>query len=108
MRLGRTELNNAFHTTTQRLYEKQPWVTAMKWNLSSSHPEGDICDEYAFDAHIPHGEAGVWRKGDVPSKPHPNCLCFTTPVTVSDDEFAKQFTDGKYDEYLGGMGCSSA
>lgn len=108
MRLGRTELNNAFHTTTQLLYQPQPWVTAMKWNLSGSHPEGDICDEYAFDSHFRNGGAGEFLKQEVPSKPHPNCLCFTTPVSVDEREFENALVAGKYDDYLNSMGCSSA
>lgn len=107
MRLGRTELNNAFHTTSVRLNNDNPMVENMKWNLSGSHPKADTCDEYANESHIPHGDPGVYRKGDVPSKPHPQCFCYVTPETVSDDEFVKNFHSGKYDNYIDGkLGCS--
>lgn len=70
MRLGRTELNNAFHATQVTYAAETPWVTGVKWNLSSSHPEGDECDDYA--------EHGVYKPEEVPEKPHPQCLCYMT------------------------------
>ena len=107
MRLGRTELNNAFHTTSVRLNNENPMVTHMKWNLSRSHPKADTCDEYANETHVRNGEPGVYSKGDVPNKPHPQCFCYVTPVTVGDEEFIKNFHAGKYDSYIDGMlGCS--
>ena len=107
MRLGRTELNNAFHTTSVRLNNENPMVEYMKWNLSSSHPRADRCDDYAHNSHMPRGEQGVFRKSEVPSKPHPQCFCYVTPVTVSDEEFIKNFHKGAYDKYIDGvLGCS--
>lgn len=106
MRLGRTELNNAFHTTTLRLAEDNPMVEAMKWNLSRSHPKADVCDEYANETHMRDGEPGVYRKGDVPNKPHPQCFCFVTPVTPDDEEFVANFHAGKYDSWIDQqLGC---
>ncbi len=80
MRLGRTELNNAFHTTATRVHAEQPWVLGVKWHLSRSHPRPDPCDEYATDDH--HGLGpGVFRRKDVPGKPHPQCLVAGTYVS---------------------------
>lgn len=100
MRLGRTELNNAFHASQIQQAQKSPWVTAVMWNLSGSHPKPDECNEYADDTHFTGGEAGQFKPMEVPSKPHPNCLCYTTTVDVGRDEFIKQFETGQYDEFL--------
>lgn len=105
MRLGRTELNNAFHTTTVRLAADQPWVVGMRWNLSGSHPRTDICNDLA-DRSSNLGR-GVYAKGDVPGKPHPHCLCYVTPVTPDRKQFINNFNNGHYDNYLNSVGCSA-
>lgn len=83
MRLGRTELNNAFHQR-QIAQAQRSWVTGVQWNLSKSHPRPDLCDEYA--AHDEGLGSGVWDKSSVPSKPHPQCLCYMTYAVVGQDE----------------------
>jgi hypothetical protein len=93
-RLGRTELNNAFHATQVQEAINSPWVTALKWNLSGSHPKPDECNTYA------ERNGGLWKPEEVPAKPHPNCLCFTTPVTPEPDEFVQKYKAGQYDEVL--------
>lgn len=98
MRLGRTELNNAFHATSIRMAEEDPFVERMKWNLSRSHGHSDKCDQYAKETHIRGGEPGVYRVGDVPAKPHPQCLCFTTPIVIAEDEFLRRLRRGEYDK----------
>lgn len=98
-RLGRTELNNAFHTTTIRMAENQPWTEGFKWNLSGSHPRPDICNEYADDDHDDLG-AGVFKTGNAPAKPHPQCLCYLTVVTIDEDEFLHNLLAGRYDSWL--------
>lgn len=108
MRLGRTELNNAFHATSIRLTKDMPWVTGQKWNLSGSHPKPDVCNDYASGTHFRGGDPGVFKAGDVPGKPHPQCLCYLTAVTLSEKEFDKQFHAGKFDDYIERqMGCSA-
>jgi hypothetical protein len=99
MRLGRTEINNAFHTTQTRSYAKQPWITGVKWNVSGSHPRPDICNEYADNDHDDLG-AGVFRPNNVPGKPHPQCLCHITAVTVSREDFIDTYLAGGYTSYL--------
>ena len=86
-RLGRTELNNAFHATAVTEAIENPYVTGMQWNLSGSHPKPDECNEYAEQVHYRGGEPGVYKPEQVPAKPHPNCLCFMTPEVVDEDEF---------------------
>lgn len=99
-RLGRTELNNAFHRISLDKYEETPWVETVKWNLSGSHPEPDICDNYAKKTHFKNGEPGQFKSGNTPSKPHPQCLCFVEPETISEDDFIRNFNRGRYDDYL--------
>lgn len=100
LRLGRTELNNSFHAASIRQAQKQPWTTGVQWELSGSHPTPDECNEYAEETHIPGGDPGVFRPEDVPTKPHPNCLCYITNVDVNREEFIRQFQEGKYDQWL--------
>jgi hypothetical protein len=44
MRLGRTEVNNSFHTAAIVSSADKPWVEGMHWHLSGSHPKKDICN----------------------------------------------------------------
>lgn len=82
LRLGRTELNNAFHAVTVDQAKKNPLIKGMRWNLSGTHPNPDECNDYADT---------VFKPWDVPSKPHPNCLCYLTPETISDREFQTRY-----------------
>lgn len=92
MRLGRTELNNAFHASQVLIADKEPWVDKVQWNLSGSHPKPDKCDEYATHK--------LYDPKDVPSKPHPQCLCFMTPEVIPQDEFMSALLGGRYDSYI--------
>lgn len=47
MRLARTEINNAFHAQTLQSMADSGVVEYVKWNLSRSHPDKDICDDLA-------------------------------------------------------------
>lgn len=99
-RLGRTEINNAHHETTKRLAADRPWVFAMKWNLSRSHPKPDPCDAYA--GHNEGLGEGVFA--DPPSKPHPQCFCWLTHVTDDIDTFMNKLKGGQYDSWLDDQG----
>lgn len=83
MRLGRTELNNAFHTQ-QVVNAQRGWVNGVKWNLSRSHPRKDACDLLA--EHDGGMGRGVWDKNAVPDKPHPQCMCYMTYDVMSPDQ----------------------
>lgn len=87
-RLARTEINNAFHAATIERAQKSGLAEGVDWKLSSSHPENDECDEYA--AH------GTFKFGQVPSKPHPFCLCFLVPALPSDEDFINNLFNGDY------------
>lgn len=99
MRLARTEINNAFHFTQIRYTREQPWVDGYQWHKSRSHAHVDECDRLASANHDGLGR-GVFKKKNVPGKPHPHCFCFITTVTVSPGKFEKQLRKGTYDRYL--------
>lgn len=99
MRLGRTELNNAFHATQANIMSISPWVDATQWNLSGSHPQPDECDDFASDTGF-NGKAGQYDTGSVPANPHPMCLCFLTPVLMSVDSFATALQGGAFDNFM--------
>jgi hypothetical protein len=98
MRLARSELNNAFKTAQEARYKDEPWVLGMKWNLSKSHPERDICNEHA-EADFHGLGAGVYPVGQRP-KSHPNCLCYLTVEQMDEDEWMDRFIDGEFNDYL--------
>jgi len=98
-RLARTEVANAFHEQTRRDYADNPFVTGLKWNLSRSHPHKDPCDLLAT-GHSKGLSKGVYRKDEVPDKPHPQCLCNISPETVSEDKFRGEFFAGEYNDFL--------
>lgn len=105
MRLGRSEVLNAYHTTSINKMKETPWIEAVKWNLSGSHPRPDECNEYADSGNL--AGDGLWSPDQVPAKPHPNCLCYVTSVSPSLDEFARRYKNGEYDSYIGEqMGCA--
>lgn len=94
-RLARTELNNAFHTTQKASADINPFVTAMRWNLSRSHPKKDKCDLYA-KGHSKGQKAGLYLPGDMPDKPHPQCLCYTTNEMMDEDDFINLVTSEEF------------
>jgi hypothetical protein len=98
LRLARTEINNAFHAISIESAQK-PWVTGMKWNLSRSHRKADDCDRLARADNERMG-AGVYSKGSVPRKPHPQCFCYVTPVVIGEDDFLDNLVAGNYDGFL--------
>lgn len=94
MRLGRTELNNAFHATSIQLMQDRPWIEEAQWNLSKRHDQktGCRCEEYAATKFFPVDK--------VPRKPHPQCRCFTTPRVVDWGTFERNAQIGMYDKYI--------
>ena len=98
-RLARTEINNAFHTSTIRLAADDPWTAGFKWVKSDSHPRPDPCDDLADDDHDGLGP-GIFKPKNVPGKPHPQCLCYLLVVHVPEDEFIDKLIAGDYDEYI--------
>lgn len=101
MRLARTEINNAFHFSQIRYTREMPWVEGYKWNLSGSHPKGQrcVCEDMANQNHDGIGR-GVYKKSNVPGKPHPHCFCYITNVEADNKTFYKRMRSGAYDQYL--------
>jgi len=95
LRLGRTELNNAFHATAISLSQDRPWITGMSWHLSERHEidpaHVEICEKYS---------AQIFDVDNVPSKPHPQCRCFVAPVVEPIDVFARNLTAGQYRDWI--------
>lgn len=92
-RLGRTELNNAFHAQAIVETEDKPWVNYVEWHLSKVHEKDDcLCEVYAKQKRF--------EKRSVPVKPHPNCRCYIVPVMVPWVEFENNLLIGIYDSYL--------
>jgi hypothetical protein len=98
MRLARTEINNAFHEQQKKGAER-PGVLAAKWNLSGSHPKPDQCNVYAEQDADDLGP-GLYKAGNIPDKPHPNCLCFLTYETMDNAQFEKALKNGQFDDEL--------
>ena len=95
LRLGRTELNNAFHATSIEFSKDRPWIQGMEWHLSAVHqhdPAGvEVCERYA-------GE--IFDVESVPAKPHPQCRCFVAPVLEPVDVFMRNLTAGQYRAWI--------
>jgi hypothetical protein len=83
MRLARSEINNAFHDRSTANAQDKPWVQSMKWNLSLSHTGKDACDLLA-EGHSKGQSAGLYLPTEIPEKPHPQCLCYTTYELISE------------------------
>lgn len=93
-RLGRTEINNAFHAQSIADSQNVPWCHDMEWHLSKVHKidPGDECETYALQK--------TFDTEHVPDKPHPNCRCYVTPYLLSYDEFEQNLLAGQYNSYL--------
>jgi hypothetical protein len=91
MRLGRSELNNAFHTTAIKTWGASPFVEKMVWNLSGSHSVPDECDSL---------NNREFAKGNVPGKPHPNCFCYITALMMDESKMIEAYGNGDFDVYL--------
>lgn len=105
-RLARTEINNAFHATSVLHAVESPFVETVQWHLSGSHPRPDECNRFAEVVNFKGGQPGEWKPGAVPGKPHPQCLCFTTPEVMAEEDFIKGFEAGKFDAYLAKHGAA--
>lgn len=92
MRLARTEIGNAYHAMAIRAAELKPWVKKVEWHTSKSHVRKDECDALNGRLFVP---------SDTPPKPHPQCMCYITPVVDDDDEaFLDALVAGDFDEFL--------
>lgn len=84
IRLARNEINIAYRTAEQLRWQQFDFILGYEVKLSGSHPRYDICDDL---------------KGKYPKEFkfvgwHPNCLCYTVPIVMSEDEYWKYDEDG--------------
>jgi len=98
MRIARTEINQAYReghiaSATDQSGNLHPWISAIGWRLSPSHPRVDICDIWASDDSDGLGE-GNYEPSNVPPG-HPNCLCATISILASmpEDQFVSKRPD---------------
>ena len=77
IRLARNEISMAYRTAEQLRWKKFDFILGYKIKLSDSHPRYDICDELMGDYPKDFSFAG-W---------HPNCLCYTVPIVMSEEEY---------------------
>lgn len=93
LRLGRTEINNAFHAMSIEAAQDFPWTESVEWNLSKVHePQGCVCERYALQREFP--------VDNVPAKPHPQCMCFVVPKTMDWNSFQVHLLDGDFDSFF--------
>jgi SPP1 gp7 family putative phage head morphogenesis protein len=93
LRLGRTELNNAFHATSITMAQTRPWVTGMRWRVSDTHENDptEICTQLA---------GRLFPVDQVPPKPHPQCRCYVASEIESLEVFKQNLTAGFYRDWI--------
>lgn len=84
LRLARTEITAAAGRSTMAAAEANPFVRALAWRLSGSHPDGLDCECEGNATEDRYGLGpGVYPLDKVPRYPaHPHCLCNLQQVTV--------------------------
>jgi hypothetical protein len=91
-RLAITEINNGYWETGAVSAFASPVVEAQLWQLSGRHPRTDECDILAWADGYRLGP-GVYPAGDLPSKPHPHCLCYAIDVLRDVADWGKSKRD---------------
>jgi hypothetical protein len=97
LRLARTELWKATRLADIESMKRTPWITGLRWELSSTHIESG-CDCEGLDGTI------FTREEDVPICPHPQCKCSLIPEILSNEEWDKairSFLEGGDEYHLG-------
>lgn len=87
--IARTETMNAEWEAGRMSAEDSPIIGGVKWNLSSRHPEPDECDVLARTDFYELG-AGVYPPENLPSRPHPRCICYMTHRLRPIDEWGEE------------------
>jgi hypothetical protein len=103
LRLGRTELNNAFHATAVVASQDRPWITGNRWNLSATHITDphkiEVCDRMAGQ---------LYPVDSTPGKPHPQCRCWISPELITIEQFNHNLTSGQYKTWMDNNAQQSA
>lgn len=90
LRLTRNEINLSYRNADNVRREQLDFVLGIRVNLSDAHPRYDICDELQ----------GVYPKDFIYTGWHVNCLCFTTSVLMTKQEFVQYLKTGAVSEKL--------
>lgn len=77
IRLARNEIGMAYRSAEQARWQQFDFILGYKIKLSGSHPRYDICDDLVGDYPKDFKFVG-W---------HPNCLCYTVPIVMSEEEY---------------------
>jgi len=77
LRIARSEINNTWRQATVEIHKNKAWLKGYDWLLSASHPQPDICDEWAAK--------GPYSAKDLPPG-HPFCMCDVVPVFYTPEE----------------------
>lgn len=85
LRLARNEINIAYRIADHERRIRLPFVIGFEVHLSPAHPKYDICDELA----------GKYPKGYIYTGWHTSCLCFTTSILMTKEEFKDYLKTGK-------------
>lgn len=96
-RILRTESAVAFREANRISASKIPGVKGIKWELSPSEGTCTTCIDYASSDKFGLG-AGVFPPDELPVIPHPQCNCYTYPVTISSKQWVdnwSQWVDNK-------------
>jgi len=92
LRLARTESSAAANEAHIMAAQSTIGYKGMRWLISTSHPDEDICDELA-EADVGLGE-GVYPPGEEPHAPaHPNCLCTLQAELDDMDDIAARLAE---------------
>lgn len=85
LRLARTEMTSAYGMGTMKSATLNPTNRGVRFILSASHPEYDICDVHCGldDYGLGAGGYPVEHAPDYPF--HPNCLCIMTQINEDPD-----------------------
>jgi len=90
LRLTRTEINMAYRMSDFVRRKQLPFIIGIMVHLSASHPRLDLCDD--LQGRYPVGFSfGGW---------HPNCICYTTSITLSKKDSLNFMKTGKINNYL--------
>ncbi len=94
MNLARSEISLQAARVSVVSARQNPFVEAVIWNLSGSHPKDDICDSLAAGSPYPVDRAPLQVIDS-----HPQCLCFNTyevrPSSEVIDELRGLMADGE-------------
>jgi hypothetical protein len=83
--VARTEGSNAYHQYTLKYGQEADHIIGIRVFLSGSHPDNDICDEFASI----NGTDYFFKDGTPPVPTfHPNCICYTE--YIFDEELLKE------------------